>query len=214
MAYPSTPWTLRGYALPTLQLIELEQVRPLIPSQLEIVSVLPGKTLGGVYVSFYDSSSVLQYSELIVVAALVRHAQQWGSWISHIYVDDADSVAGGREIWGLPKELAEFSWEKSNNGYQQCVTVSQRERTLCRLSYNQPGMSLPVPFSFSHFSVIRSDLFSFQAEVKSRLGLIDAQLVVPQGSPFGRLGLNQPRLTLSANQLRVVTHAPKLVASG
>jgi acetoacetate decarboxylase len=25
-------------------------------------------------------------------------------------VDNPDSVAGGREIWGLPKELAEFSW--------------------------------------------------------------------------------------------------------
>jgi hypothetical protein len=72
MAYPPTPWTLQGYALLTSQLIDVERVRPLIPSELDIISVLPGKTLGGVYLSYYGSGSVLEYSELIVNAALVR----------------------------------------------------------------------------------------------------------------------------------------------
>ncbi|HEY9821570.1 MAG TPA: acetoacetate decarboxylase family protein, partial [Candidatus Sericytochromatia bacterium] len=105
MTYPPAPWTLQGYAIQSLQLIDIERVRPLIPTEFEIISVLPGKTVGGVYLSYYGSGSVLEYSELIVAAGMVRYSGKIGGWVSHIYVDNADSVAGGREIWGLPKEL-------------------------------------------------------------------------------------------------------------
>src|SRR5919199_4290949 len=124
MPYPAPPWTLQGYALQTLQLIDVERVRPLIPPEFDIVSVLPGKTIGGVYLSYYGSGSVLEYSELIVAAGMVRYSGKIGGWISHIYVDNPDSVAGGRNIWGLPKELAEFTWERGEH-----ITVRQGNRT-------------------------------------------------------------------------------------
>ena len=155
MPYPPAPWTLQGYALQTLQLIDIERVRPLIPPEFDIVSVLPGKTLGGVYLSSYGSGSVLEYSELIVNAAIVHYSGKSGGWVSHLYVDSADSVAGGREIWGLPKELAEFTWEKGSrtvSGYENSVIVRHGEQTLCRLSYNQQNFGLPLPFSGDVFS--------------------------------------------------------------
>jgi acetoacetate decarboxylase len=120
MTYPQAPWMLYGYAIQTVHLIDIEKARPLIPKELEIVSIWPGKTLGGVYISSYKSGSVLEYSELIVIPAVVSNSGKIGGWVSHIYVDNSDSVAGGREIWGLPKELAEFSWVK---GEQSNVTV-------------------------------------------------------------------------------------------
>jgi acetoacetate decarboxylase len=70
----------------------------------------------------------LEYSELIVIAGLVRYSGQIGGWVSHIYVDNADSVAGGRNIWGLPKELAEFIWEKNtsaNSAFKNRLLVRQ-----------------------------------------------------------------------------------------
>ncbi|HAA28493.1 MAG TPA: acetoacetate decarboxylase, partial [Cyanobacteria bacterium UBA8553] len=138
MPYPSAPWTLQGYALQTLQLIDVERVRPLIPSEFEIVCVLPGKTVAGVYLSCYGSGSVLKYSELIVNTAIVRYFGKIGGWVSHLYVDSAASVAGGREIWGLPKALAEFTWKKNSptvSGYDNSVIVRQGEQVLCRLNY-------------------------------------------------------------------------------
>ena len=51
MPYPQAPWTLQGYAIQTLQLLDIDRVRPFIPSELNIITVLPGKTLGGVYLS-------------------------------------------------------------------------------------------------------------------------------------------------------------------
>ena len=68
----------------------------------------------------FGPGSVLEDDELIVAAALTQHAGRSGFRISHIYVDDADSVDGGREIWGLPKDLAQFTWER---GEQRQVLV-------------------------------------------------------------------------------------------
>jgi acetoacetate decarboxylase len=68
MSYPQAPWILQGYAFQTLQLLDIERVRPFIPAELDIISVFPGKTLGGVYLSRYSAGSVLEYSELIVIS--------------------------------------------------------------------------------------------------------------------------------------------------
>src|SRR5437867_5261733 len=111
MLYPPAPWTLQGNAIQTLQFVDSARVRPLIPPALKLVSPWPGRTLGGLYLARYGPGSTLEYNELIVVAALTRGAGRFGIWVSHIYVDDPASMAGGREIWGLPKELAEFDRE-------------------------------------------------------------------------------------------------------
>jgi len=56
--------------------------------------------LGGVMLADYREGT-LAYHELIVFRR--------GCVVSHIYVDDERSRSGGREIWNLPKELADFT---------------------------------------------------------------------------------------------------------
>lgn len=208
MGYPEAPWTLQGYAIQTLQLIDVERSRLFIPPELDLVSVWPGKTIGGVYLSSYGSGSELQYNELIVVAALVNYSGKFGGWVSHIYVDNPDSVAGGREIWGLPKEMAEFTWMK---GEQSSVIVRQGTRQLCRLSYSQPSFGWRMPLSGNVLSVLGSDLLLFKGELESRVGLISSQLEVPPESPFANLKLEQPWLTAYCDDMRVVANTPEVV---
>lgn len=214
MAYPQAPWQLQGYAIQTVRLIDIEQVRPLIPSGFKILSVWPGKTIGGVYLSYYESGSVLEYSELIVVAGVVSYSGKIGAWISHIYVDNIDSVAGGREIWGLPKELAEFTWGKESHpasGYENCVTVHQGQRTLCSLQYNSQKFSLQMPLKGDVFSTRMSSILLFKGELKSRISLISSRLGIPLESPFANIDLQQPWITLYCNQLSLVAGIPKVV---
>lgn len=217
MVYPPAPWNLQGYAIQTLQLIDVARVRPLVPSELEIVSVLPGKTLGGVYICSYGLGSVMEYNELIVVSAIANYAGKWGAWISHIYVDNPHSVAGGREIWGLPKELAQFSWEGSDSvkvaplGYR--VTVSQGNRQLCSLNYSKQSLALPVPFSGNIFSTERRNLLLFKGEFQSRIGLIKGQLEVTEESHFASLNLGQPLLTVGCEDMRLIAGAPEVVGN-
>ena len=214
MTYPQAPWTLQGYALQTLQLIDVERVRPLIPPEFDIVSVLPGKTVGGVYLAYYGSGSVLEYSELIVAAAMVGYSGKIGGWVSHIYVDNGHSVAGGREIWGLPKELAEFTWEKGNSsasGYDNRVFVRQGENTLCSFSYNKQNFGLELPFSGNVFSTLAASILLFKGEMKSRLGIVGSKLQVPAESPFASLGLEPPWLTIYCDRLCLVAGVPEVV---
>ena len=206
MPYPQAPWTLQGYAIQTLQPLDIDLGRPLVPSELEIISVWPGKTLGGVYLSHYGSGSVLEYSELIVIAACVTHKGQFGGWISHIYVDNPDSVAGGREIWGLPKELAEFTW---NNGSR--VTVRQGNKLLCSLNYTQQSFGWRQWLGASGFSTLGSDLLIFPAQLDSHLSFISSKLEVPAESPFASLAIGQPWLTVRADEMILKVAAPEVV---
>ncbi|WP_193200450.1 acetoacetate decarboxylase family protein [Nostoc sp. MG11] len=206
MPYPQPPWTLQGYAIQTLQLVNIDRVRHLIPSELEIFSVWPGKTLGSVYLSNYGSGSVLEYSELVVAPAVVSYQGKFGGWVSHIYVDNADSVAGGREIWGLPKELAEFTWEQGER-----VTVRQGNQKLCSLNYNRQNLALRSHLGASGFSAMGNDLLIFPTKFESLLGLIGSKLEVPAESPFSKIGFGQPFLTVRCEQMRLRVDAPKVV---
>jgi acetoacetate decarboxylase len=214
MAYPKAPWELQGYALQTVQLLDVERVRPFIPREFEIVRVLPGKTVGGVYVSHYGSGSMLEYSELIVAAGLVWYSGQLGGWVSHIYVDNPDSVAGGRDIWGLPKELAEFRWEKTEgiaSDYSNHLFVCQGTQTLCEISYRPPNFELQLPFSGNAFGRQSGSILLFNSKFDSRVGLAGSKLQVPAESPFASLGLEQTWLTLYENQLRLVVSEPQIL---
>ena len=70
--YPAPPWRLRGSGLHSVCLIPVERARPFVPPELRIVCPLPGHTLGGIFAGRYGPDSTLEYSELIVVPALVR----------------------------------------------------------------------------------------------------------------------------------------------
>ncbi|MFZ5826606.1 MAG: acetoacetate decarboxylase family protein [Bacillota bacterium] len=208
MTYPSPPWTLKGLALQTLQLVDRATARPFVPPELDIVSVLPGKTLGGVYLSYYGEGSDLVYSELIVIPALTRYKTKLGFWVSHIYVDNADSLAGGHEIWGLPKEMAQFDWQL---GEQTGVTVSQGGRVLCSLQGGRQQNLWRMPISNPVFSLLNGDLLQFMGSFNARFGLSKGRVDVPAASPFAALGLGREARTLHYNDMRFVANAPKVI---
>lgn len=209
MGYPSPPWILRGYGLQTVQQVECDRLRPLLPSSLEMVSLLPGYTAGGLFVACYGYGSTLEYNELIVVGGLVRYGSTVGAWISHIYVDNPDSVAGGREIWGLPKELAEFSWSSSRNE----VTVRQGDRTLCRL---QTHWQLPLWTQQLPIPVISQDgmnLLHFEGKANAQFSLTSATATIFPESPFASLNLGTPLLSVYCPTLQLRVEAPQSIRS-
>ncbi len=205
MAYPSAPWQLQGYAIQTLHLVEIDRIRALIPPQLEIVAVLPGKTLGSIYVSEYQSGSVLTYNELIVAPALVRNHRKVGGWISHIYVDNLDSVAGGQEIWGLPKEMAEFTRSEHQ------IVISQQDLILCNLSVSPnifSSLKLQPQITGYCFGNLNGELLYFGNDFKAKISSIDSKLEIPQASPFAHLNLSPAFLTIDLQELKLVAGIP------
>lgn len=205
MHYPQPPWMLKGYAIQTLQFVDIEQARSTLPDTLEIVSVFPGKTIGGIYLASYGEGSTLTYNELIVVSAIVRKGFSIGGWISHIYVDNEHSIAGGRNIWGLPKEQANFQWQRSPS---LSVIVQQSDRVLCCASCNWqiPGwqQSLTVPI----LSQMNSHLIAFNGQANFKFSFLNIDTFVPPESPFSHLSLNHSILGFYCDSLQLIANSP------
>ena len=209
ISYPPAPWTLKGYAVQTLHLVEVDKIRSFIPAELEPVCVLPNKTMAVVYLSHYTPDSTMEYNELIVAPASVRYQDKTGSWISHIYVDNHNSLAGGREIWGLPKEIAQFSWQENQ------VVVEQNNRLLCSLEYQQGWFNLSTwwrqEFSGESFGVLNSDLLSFKTNFKTKIALVKGLLNIPNDSPFFSMNLGKPLITLNCHEFEAIAGIPQVV---
>src|SRR5947209_10623209 len=92
-------------------LAPVDLVRPLVPEEFEIRSVLPGRTLATVFVADYGPGSTLEYHEVGLQPALVRFRGVTAAWNSLLLVDSPDSVRGG-ELLGFKKQLADFDWHQ------------------------------------------------------------------------------------------------------
>jgi hypothetical protein len=83
---------------------------------------------GGILLANY-AGGTLSYHELIVFSGLV---------VSRIYVDSPESMRGGRAIWRLPKELAEFDHSRT------AIEVRQGGRVLLRAAIRRRRGRIPL----------------------------------------------------------------------
>lgn len=104
-AYPQPPWATVGWAAFRAYLVPVEHVR--VPEGLEI-EARAGRTLGLLGVVDYRPPSPLAYRELVWMPARVRARGRRGHFVAKMFVDDERSLAAGREVWALPKQLARF----------------------------------------------------------------------------------------------------------
>jgi hypothetical protein len=105
--YPPEPWHLRGHLFLSVFLVPRSEL-PALPQPLAAVvrpvTIAGRAVVGGAWVR-YEAGGVLQYRELLT-AVLVREGRRPRVSIQHIWVDSEASRAGGRELWGIPKQLA------------------------------------------------------------------------------------------------------------
>ncbi|MFC4783777.1 acetoacetate decarboxylase family protein [Nocardioides sp. MAHUQ-72] len=99
MSYPSAPWQLQGQLW-----LSLFRVSTAVDAER------PAGLYGAAFVS-YEPDSPLTYSELLVARPVDRQVR-----ITDIWVDSPDSMAGGRELWAIPKELCDFRLETGHTG--------------------------------------------------------------------------------------------------
>ncbi len=208
--YPPAPWRLCGWAFQTLSLVDLASIRPRLPEGLRVARVGPRHTLGCVYVATYGPGSVLEYHELIVLPALVWGQGRLGFWVSHIYVDHPASQAGGRDLWNLPKELADFAVDEGEHSRR--ATVRQGGRLLVGVEHRTARLGVPLTVPLPAFGTLSGSPRFFVGRARSRLGLAAARVEIPAGSPFADLGLGRPFLGLHYARLELLAAAPKVPA--
>lgn len=107
---PAAPWFLQGDACLSLWRVPTA-VLPPPPASTRYVRIAGQALLVTAWVR-YGPGGTLTYGEL-AVAALVQGSGVPGPacTVPYIWVDDATAAAGGRQLWGIPKELAAFEGE-------------------------------------------------------------------------------------------------------
>ena len=101
VAYPAAPWQMVGSLW--LSLFRLSE---------DVDELRPAGVYGAAFVS-YEEGSPLTYSELLVARPVKSDEHGRRVTITDIWVDSPASVAGGRELWAIPKGLCDFTLESS-----------------------------------------------------------------------------------------------------
>jgi hypothetical protein len=107
-AYPASPWHLRGQLYASAFLVPVRDLHVELPPGCSLVRFAGRAVVGVVWVD-YQPGGVLTYRELMTTV-LVRRGLRLLPTITHIWVDSEASRDGGRALWGIPKELAEFTF--------------------------------------------------------------------------------------------------------
>ncbi len=168
-SYPAAPWRAGGQ----MWMAAATSADPLpLPPDLAPVGSPRRLVIG-----LARFNGTLSYNEF-VIGSLVRRGARVGLWCQRIWVDDAASLWGGRQLWGIPKELARFDWDGST------VSVTAGAKLLASFGLGQPGRRLPLlPVPLTGF------------------GLAEERRVFLPGRVFARFALTGIRITQWSPQL-------------
>ncbi|WP_108666407.1 acetoacetate decarboxylase family protein [Euzebya rosea] len=140
--YPAEPWDLRGTGAITMWHVDHDRL-PVLPKGTRPLTVAGRAVVATAFVR-YDERGLMGYHELLA-AVVVRHGLRPALSITDIWVDSEVSMAGGRGLWGIPKQMATFdigyrSWSASTaDGLAAAAAVEPAGGPDVRLPFPLPG---------------------------------------------------------------------------
>ena len=107
VAYPPEPWSLGGDFAVGVFLVPTREIPAKVLAEIPAgwhPLVIAGRAVVGVAAARYVPGGVLTYDELLVALPVMRRGRI-AVTIPQIWVTSPASRAGGRALWGIPKEL-------------------------------------------------------------------------------------------------------------
>jgi hypothetical protein len=191
-AYPPEPWRLRGDLHMSVFLVPLTHLAPELPPGWRPLRFGRLGLVGAAWAS-YRPGGALVYEELLSTL-LLRRGWRVLPTITHIWVDDPASRAGGRELWGIPKELANFG----------AFLASTDEGPIAGGSV-RPRLTLPwrLPGRFSVVQRLRGSAKVTPVCFRARVGLCHAAFVADPGGPLAFLAGRRALFSFSVTDFRM-----------
>jgi len=192
--FPAEPWDLHGHAYVGTWLLPRRLLPPPPSVSTEPVTIF-GRGIVAAAFFVYEEPSPLTYNE-VMTTVLVREGWRLRVAITHIWVDSPASRDGGRALWAIPKELAEFE-VAPHRSYAAQGIASMTVRSGRRLPFR-----LPVGFKIAQ----DQDWKLLVSPVKGRLrpGTVKASWSFAPDGPLGFLAGQRPLLTLAARPFRLL----------
>lgn len=193
-AYPAEPWDLHGHAYVGVWLVPAQDVpRPHSPATRPLTILGRGIVSAAFFV--YEPPSPLTYHE-IMSTVLVREGWRLRVSITHIWVDSAASRDGGRELWAIPKQLADFE------------VAPHRSYVAPGIGSLTPGRVRRLPFRLPlGFRIAQDRSGALQVSLvrgRVRAGLAAGHWSFAPDGPLGFLAGRRPWVTLAARPFRLL----------
>ncbi|MBC7633034.1 acetoacetate decarboxylase family protein [Aeromicrobium sp.] len=192
--YPAEPWDLHGHAYVGVWLVPRDRLPAPHSSATRPITVF-GRGIVSAAFFVYEEPSPLTYNE-IMSTVLVREGWRPRVSITHIWVDSPASRDGGRALWAIPKNLAEFD---------AVPHFSYAARGIGSLSVGRVRR-LPwrLPLAFRIAQDREGSLLVSPVRGRIRPGLAAGRWSFTDDGPLGFLAGRLPLLTLAVRPFRLI----------
>lgn len=199
--YPPPPWKMKGQ----LWMGYFKSDAPVqLPTGLH--HLFDPRSLIVTIVRYQEGT--LQYDEL-VLGTLVRLGGRVGIYVDYIWVTSLASVWGGRRIWGLPKNMAEFSWQDST------VRVTDDQGLIATIRVDAAPAGLPwswLPIPMPGVGQLENNQWVFTiGQLWGRFGRAGMHIEEWAPARFGYHPSHQPAFGFAAKPFRMQVPAAKIL---
>jgi len=199
VSYPPEPWHLGGVLHASVWRVPAAELPATSPPGVRPSLWFGRATLVTAWVT-YEPGSVLDYHELMAVVR-VRLKGRTLNTVTHIWVDNLSALTDGRELWGIPKELAAF---RSYDGSRfEAITAADGHR-IASLRFST-RLTLPGWWRFSMPTAQQLAGGVRVAEVQSlsRLQLGRAEWDFALAGPLGFLAGRRPLINARLSKMAI-----------
>ncbi|MEC3976134.1 acetoacetate decarboxylase family protein [Amycolatopsis sp. H20-H5] len=189
-AYPPEPWHLAGQAYVSLWRLPVADL-PKLPDGAEPV-VLGGRAQVIAAWIDYQEPGQLSYHELLSTVA-VRGKRPSAS-ITDIWVDSEVSLAGGRALWGIPKNLASLGF---THGRTFTATAATDDWIATAAFTRRPGLPIATPAAFDVVQALGGQLKRSPVAAKAKPHPAIADWSINALGPLGYLAGRRPVVSVS-----------------
>ncbi|MFD5950283.1 acetoacetate decarboxylase family protein [Streptomyces collinus] len=222
MPFPPSPWHLTGDMVVSLWRVPADELPPWpLPHGVSPWIVRRRATLLTFWVD-YRPGGVLAYREFLIALA-VRHGRSLAGSTVAAWVDDERSLAGGRALWGIPKEQGVIALHADGRGSRGELTadgippVRVAYRDMLRLPFRLPvrarlvqqlpdGAECRVPLRISGRPALGRSRVTTGACIRERSldGAAGRQPgdALGAGAPLFLLARHRPLLSLAVRDFR------------
>jgi hypothetical protein len=189
-SYPPEPWNLAGQAYVSTWRVPLADLPPL-PSGAEPVVLARHAIVVTAWID-YQPSGQLAYHELLSTVA-VRGSRPANS-ITGIWVDSGVSLAGGRALWGIPKDLATLAF---HDGSTFTASASTEADWIATAAFTlRAGVPLAVPAAFDVVQALDGRRHRSPVRAKVHPHLASASWNINARGPLGYLAGRRPIVSM------------------
>ncbi|WP_207430917.1 acetoacetate decarboxylase family protein [Sabulibacter ruber] len=170
--------------------------------------------IGAVMYLNYRTTNVGPYQELLFLPGLFKVNGQVAFSVSKIYVSTSASAWNGRENWGIPKEIADFSFLKSSDGLMD-LELSAGNQVFFTAQAKSFGPRLPVttrPLPLVKLvQNVREQLLLTKPEMDGQGQLASSKSISADPRFFPPIQQLKPLATIGITDFRMVFPVPEVL---